>query len=184
MNELIFDETIFFDQDDENYMQIIENDKNFCKTCREKIDHNRVIQDLEKFTFGYINISKLILYRHLHEEEILKELGDNHYDTSSSEDEDGLDHNKIIIKSFVICTLKTKYTNKFSLEINILCGRLDNQGLGSNLLRLVLQYCIDNEIMYSELEATAYDLVSYYESFGFVFIKRNLDSYYMERKNY
>ena len=186
MNLLTFDKTILFDQENEDYKDILKYDKHFCKTCRWKINYQKILESLENFTFGYINISRFIPYRHQYKEEVLKLLGNNHYETSSSEDEeDDIDHDKIIINAFVICELKTyKNGNGFSLNIDILCGRLDHKGLGSDLLRLVLQYCIDNEIKYCELEAPYPELVSYYESFGFTFVKRILDSYYMERKNY
>lgn len=186
MNSLTFDEIVGFSRENENYTKIIKNNNKCFETYRGKINHQRVILDLAKFSFGYISISKFIPYRRLHREEFKKSLCGRPEESSSSEDENGdIDYDKIIVNGFILCTINyNEDTDEYTLNIDILCGREDHKGLGSELLNLALDYCIEDEIMFCTLEATCYELVEYYERFGFTVVRRELDDYHMIRRNY
>lgn len=186
MNSLIFDEIVGFSLEDENYTELIINNTKCYETYRGKINHQRVILDLEKFSFGYISISKFIPYRRLHREEYISSLYGRQDESSSSEDENAdIDYDKIIVNGFILCTINyNEDTDEFTLNIDILCGREDHKGLGAELLKKALDYCIEEEIKFCELEAPYYELIEYYQRFGFVFVRRELDDYHMIRKNY
>ncbi len=132
---------------------------------------------MEDFTFGYIKISRKKFFRHTNREEFLKFVGDN-YESSSSEDEESIYYDKIVINGFI---LATENDNGDILEINIVCSNIEHKGLGETLVNLVLNDCEEEGFDKCVLE-TPYDyLIAYYGKFGFEYVgdKEN-GNYYME----
>jgi len=170
MNELIFDKSVEFDVNDENYIDIITKDKNFICTCRGKMNSVYLSNVLKTFTFGIINISR-IESRKEERKQILKEL----YESSSSSEDHIIYHDKIRINGFILVT-----ENDDILEIDAVCSRVDSNKLGEKLIAQILSYCENNGIRICKLETDYEDLVFHYQKFGFNFIRKIDNTFYME----
>ena len=168
-----FNSIEYFDDTNEEYINIIKEDTRYYKTCRGKINYNYVMLALQKFTTGFIHIS-----RHNTEESFS--------DDSKDEKMKRINKRKYVVNGFI---LFTKDQNE--IYINIICVSdyfNKDEKLPNKLMKTLFNFIDDynkdddeNIINKLFLHATNENAYNFYLKHGFIYKHHNNDedNYYM-----